>query len=228
MKIMVVEDDEEIKTLIEYFLKKEKYEVRSSGDGMEGLKTVREFKPQLLILDLMLPGIDGLSIAGMIRENPEKYGTPLILMLTAKAEVEDVIEGFKSGADEYMRKPFDPRELIVRVKKLLGNLEESKPKIYSYKTVQIDTEKHIVTEEEIEIEMSKKEFDLMLYLIENRGIVVTREKILDKIWSSNYYSGDRTVDVYIAKLREKLKSISKDIKTVKGVGYKLEGENQQS
>ena len=161
----------------------------------------------------MLPGIDGLSIAGMIRENPEKYGNPLILMLTAKAEVEDVIEGFKSGADEYMRKPFDPRELIVRVKKLLGKLEESKPKIYSYKNIQNDTEKHIVTEDGIEIEMSKKEFDLTLYLIENRGIVVTREKILDKIWSSNYYSGDRTVDVYIAKLREKLKTISRDIRS---------------
>ena len=99
MKIMVIEDDEEIRTLIEYFLKKEKYEILSSGDGMEGLKMLREFKPKLLILDLMLPRIDGLSIAGMIKENPEKYGTPSILMLTAKAEIEDVIEGFKSGAD---------------------------------------------------------------------------------------------------------------------------------
>lgn len=225
MKIMVIEDDEEIRTLIEYFLKKEKYEILSSGDGMEGLKMLREFKPKLLILDLMLPRIDGLSIAGMIKENPEKYGTPSILMLTAKAEIEDVIEGFKSGADEYMRKPFDPRELVIRVNKLVGKIEDEKRKVYVYKNVEINTEKHIITEDGIELELSKKEYDLMLYLMENKGIVVTREKILDKVWSSNYYSGDRSVDVYIAKLREKIKSLAKDIKTVKGVGYKLEEEN---
>ena len=225
MKIMVIEDDEEIRTLIEYFLKKEKYEILSSGDGMEGLKMLREFKPKLLILDLMLPRIDGLSIAGMIKENPEKYGTPSILMLTAKAEIEDVIEGFKSGADEYMRKPFDPRELVIRVNKLVGKIEDEKRKVYVYKNVEINTEKHISTEDGIELELSKKEYDLMLYLMENKGIVVTREKILDKVWSSNYYSGDRSVDVYIAKLREKIKSLAKDIKTVKGVGYKLEEEN---
>lgn len=224
-KLMVIEDDEEIRTLIEYFLKKEKYEVRSSGDGMEGLKIVREFKPDLLVLDLMLPKIDGLSIAGMIRENPEKYGTPAILMLTAKTEVDDVVTGFKAGADEYMRKPFDPRELMVRVAKLLGKVESEKPKIYKYREVEVDTERYTVSETGENIELSKKEFDLMLYLIENRGIVVTREKILDKVWSSNYYSGDRTVDVYIAKLREKLRSIAKDIRTVKGVGYKLDGES---
>lgn len=222
---MVIEDDEEIRTLIEYFLKKEKYEILSSGDGMEGLKMLREFKPKLLILDLMLPRIDGLSIAGMIKENPEKYGTPSILMLTAKAEIEDVIEGFKSGADEYMRKPFDPRELVIRVNKLVGKIEDEKRKVYVYKNVEINTEKHIITEDGIELELSKKEYDLMLYLMENKGIVVTREKILDKVWSSNYYSGDRSVDVYIAKLREKIKSLAKDIKTVKGVGYKLEEEN---
>ena len=225
MKIMVIEDDEEIRTLIEYFLKKEKYEILSSGDGMEGLKMLREFKPKLLILDLMLPRIDGLSIAGMIKENPEKYGTPSILMLTAKAEIEDVIEGFKSGADEYMRKPFDPRELVIRVNKLVGKIEDEKRKVYVYKNVEINTEKHIITEDGLELELSKKEYDLMLYLMENKGIVVTREKILDKVWSSNYYSGDRSVDVYIAKLREKIKSLAKDIKTVKGVGYKLEEEN---
>jgi len=225
MKIMVIEDDEEIRTLIEYFLKKEKYEILSSGDGMEGLKMLREFKPKLLILDLMLPRIDGLSIAGMIKENPEKYGTPSILMLTAKAEIEDVIEGFKSGADEYMRKPFDPRELVIRVNKLVGKIEDEKRKVYVYKNVEINTEKHIITEDGIELELSKKEYDLMLYLMENKGIVVTREKILDKVWSSNYYSGDRSVDVYIAKLREKIESLAKDIKTVKGVGYKLEEEN---
>lgn len=224
-KIMVIEDDEEIRTLIEYFLKKEKYEIRSSGDGMEGLKQVREFKPDLLVLDLMLPNIDGLSIAGMIRENPEKYGKPVILMLTAKTEVEDVVTGFNSGADEYMRKPFDPRELIVRIAKLLGSSDSVKPKVFRYKEVEVDTDRYVVSESGENVDLSKKEFDLILYLIENRGIVVTREKILDKVWSSNYYSGDRTVDVYVAKLREKLKSIAKDIRTVKGVGYKLDGES---
>ena len=124
-----------------------------------------------------------------------------------------------------MRKPFDPRELVIRVNKLVGKIEDEKRKVYVYKNVEINTEKHIITEDGIELELSKKEYDLMLYLMENKGIVVTREKILDKVWSSNYYSGDRSVDVYIAKLREKIKSLAKDIKTVKGVGYKLEEEN---
>lgn len=223
MKVLIVEDDSEIRSLLEYFFNKEEYITLSTGDGVKALKIIKEEQPDVLILDIMLPSLDGISICNMIRKSPDKYGTPTIIMLTAKTEIDDVLGGFKSGADEYIRKPFDPRELIIRVKKLTdGKDTSSKEKeLYIYKELEINMKKHRVLQSEIEIELSKKEYDLLLYLVQNEGIVITRERILDKIWDSKYYVGDRTVDVYIAKIREKVKTVAKDIKTVKGVGYKL-------
>ncbi len=222
MKVLVVEDDEEIRGLIEYFLKKESYDISSTGNGLEALKLVKSYEPDLMILDLMLPGVDGINICNMIKENPEKYGSPIIIMLTAKTEIEDVIEGLKSGADDYIRKPFDPRELILRVNNILKRNKDVEKNIYSYENIEIDTLKYLVTENGKEIALSKKEYDLLLYLIENKGIVLTREKILNRVWKENYYLGDRTVDVYVGKLRDKLKMLANGIKTVKGVGYKLD------
>jgi two-component system alkaline phosphatase synthesis response regulator PhoP len=225
MKILVVEDDPEIRTLIAYFLKKEKYEVEICDNGLDALKILNKFEPNLIVLDLMLPHLDGMSFTDMVRSMPEKYGNPYIIMLTAKTEVEDVLKGLDTGADDYMKKPFDPRELLLRIKKLLGRNEKKNKVILNYKDITIDKDKYSIMENDEERELSKKEFDLLLYLIENKGIVLSREKILNKVWNSNYYSGDRSVDVYISKIREKIKSISPYIKTIKGVGYRLEEES---
>ena len=225
MKILVVEDDPEIRTLIAYFLKKEKYEIEICDNGLDALKILNKFEPNLIVLDLMLPHLDGMSFTDMVRSMPEKYGNPYIIMLTAKTEVEDVLKGLNTGADDYMKKPFDPRELLLRVKKLLGRNENKNKVILNYKDITIDKDKYSIMENDEERELSKKEFDLLLYLIENKGIVLSREKILNKVWNSNYYSGDRSVDVYIGKIREKIKSISPYIKTIKGVGYRLEEES---
>lgn len=225
MKILVVEDDAEIRTLISYFLKKEKYEVEVCDNGLDALKLLGTFTPDLIVLDLMLPNLDGMSFTDMVRTMPEKYGNPYIIMLTAKTEVEDVLKGLNTGADDYMKKPFDPRELLLRIKKLTSRSEKKKSLVLNYKDISIDKDKYLVTEAEEERELSKKEFDLLLYLVENRGIVLSREKILNRVWNSNYYSGDRSVDVYIGKLRDKIKSIGPYIKTIKGVGYRLEEEN---
>lgn len=225
MKIMVIEDDPEIRTLIAYFLKKEKYEVEVCDNGIDALKLISKFEPRLIVLDLMLPHLDGISLTDMLRAMPEKYGKPYIIMLTAKTEVEDVLKGLNIGADDYMKKPFDPRELILRIKKLLSRDEKKDASVLNYKNILINKAKYQVLEGEEEIELSKKEFDLLLYLVENKGIVLSREKILNRVWNSNYYSGDRSVDVYIGKLKEKVKSIIPYIKTVKGVGYRLEEEN---
>lgn len=222
MKIAIIEDDEEIRSLVKYFLEKEKYKVVEAAKGMAGLKLVREEKPDLIVLDVMLPELDGVSICNMIRDMPEKYGSPIILMLTAKSEVDDVVEGLKSGADDYLRKPFDPRELIVRIQTLLKRINKEQTKIHKFGNVYIDEERHVAVENEKEVELSKKEYDLLAFLIKNKGIILTREKIIGTVWDSNYYAGDRTVDVYIGKLREKFETISECIKTVKGVGYKLE------
>ncbi|MGL6154203.1 response regulator transcription factor [Cetobacterium sp. SF1] len=221
MKILIVEDDLEIQGLIGYFFIKEGYIVDTAMDGLEGLKKLKENKHDLIILDLMLPNLDGKNFTKIVKSMDE-YGNPKIIMLTAKTEIEDVLEGLELGADDYMKKPFDPRELVLRAKKLLNAVDTKEKQENKFLNITINEEKHKVFYDEIEIELSKKEFDLLLMLIKNKGLVISRDKILDRVWGSNYYSGDRTVDVYISKLREKLPILSEYIKTVKGVGYRLE------
>ncbi|MDO4588871.1 MAG: response regulator transcription factor [Fusobacterium sp.] len=223
MKILVVEDDKEIQELITYFLTKEGYDVDKASDGLEGLKLLREKKHDLVVLDLMLPNLDGKNFAKIVKDISSEYGEPIIIMLTAKTEIEDVLEGLEIGADDYMKKPFDPRELVLRVKKFLKNKNrEVKIEKYKFKNIEIDESRHLVTFKGEEIELSKKEYDLLVLLVQNKDLVITREKILDRVWNSNYYTGDRTVDVYISKLRDKIPELAECIRTVKGVGYKLE------
>ena len=222
MKVLIVEDDIDIRELISFFMEKEGYEVLEADDGMTGLKLAKTYHPHIIILDLMLPHLDGKNFTQMIKKSEEKYGNPKIIMLTAKTDIEDVISGLEIGADDYMKKPFDPRELVLRVKKLLSREIKINTNKYIFKNITIDTDKHLILEDKKEVPMSKKEYDLLLLLIKNKGLVLTRDRILDKVWQSNYYTGDRTVDMYISKIRDKVKSISKDIKTIKGVGYKLE------
>ncbi|WP_176892280.1 response regulator transcription factor [Fusobacterium varium] len=223
MRILVVEDDKEIQELITYFLTKEGYEVDRASDGLEGLKLLKENKNDLVILDLMLPNLDGKNFTKIVRDISSEYGEPVIIMLTAKTEIEDVLDGLEIGADDYMKKPFDPRELVLRIKKFLKTTDrEIKNEKYRFKDIEVDESRHMVTANGEEVELSKKEYDLLLLLIKNRDLVITRERILDKVWNSNYYTGDRTVDVYISKLRDKIPELSGCIKTVKGVGYKLE------
>lgn len=221
MKVLIVEDDLEIQQLVSYFFSKEGYKVETASDGLEGLRYLKKFKSELVILDIMLPSLDGKNFTKIVRELPEEYGNPIIIMLTAKTEIEDVLEGLEIGANDYMKKPFDPRELILRSKKFL-NIGVKSSKKYTFKSVTVDDDRHLVTEDGVEVELSKKEYDLLHLLIRNKGLVLSREKILDKVWNTSYYAGDRSVDIYISKLREKIVSISKNIKTVKGVGYKLE------
>ncbi|WP_410208559.1 response regulator transcription factor [Fusobacterium sp.] len=223
MKILVVEDDKEIQELIAYFLTNAGYEVDKAGDGLEGLKLLKEKKHNLVVLDIMLPNLDGKNFTKIVKGISSEYGDPIIIMLTAKTEIDDVLEGLEIGADDYMKKPFDPRELVLRVNKFLnGRKKEQITEKYRFENIEIDESRHTVTYCGEEIELSKKEYDLLLLLIQNKDLVITREQILDKVWNSNYYTGDRTVDVYISKLRDKMPELVQCIKTVKGVGYKLE------
>ncbi|MFR3819105.1 MAG: winged helix-turn-helix domain-containing protein, partial [Fusobacterium varium] len=199
------------------------YEVDRASDGLEGLKLLKENKNELVVLDLMLPNLDGKNFTKIVRDISSEYGEPVIIMLTAKTEIEDVLDGLEIGADDYMKKPFDPRELVLRIKKFLKTTDrEIKNERYRFKDIEIDESRHIVIANGEEVELSKKEYDLLLLLVKNKDLVITRERILDKVWNSNYYTGDRTVDVYISKLRDKIPELSECIKTVKGVGYKLE------
>lgn len=221
--ILIVEDDLEIKTLIQFFLEKDEelrgeYEVFTSQDGLKALKIIQENKPKLIVLDLMLPGLDGIGISKQIKSNTDLYGNPLIFMLTAKSEIDDIVEGFHAGCDDYLKKPFDPRELVLRIKKLLSLRNEN---TLEYKDIVVHIDKHVVLYSNVEIELSSKEFNLLVFLITNKGLALSREKILNSVWNENYFLGDRTVDVYIGKLRDKIPNLSNYIKTIKGVGYQL-------
>ncbi|MFA6878607.1 MAG: response regulator transcription factor [Fusobacterium sp.] len=222
MKILIIEDDLEIQNLIYYFFKKENFQVDKTANGLDGLKLLKDNHYDAIILDLMIPGIDGTNFTKIIKTLPEDYGHPKIIMVTAKTDIDDVLTGLEIGADDYLKKPFDPRELVLRTKKLLKSTNTNLDDNIIFKDIIIKSKEHIVISDENEIELSKKEYDLLSFLIQNKNLVITREKILDNIWKSNYYPGDRTVDVYISKLRDKLPTFSKYIKTIKGVGYKLE------
>ena len=166
MRILVVEDDKEIQELITYFLTKEGYEVDRASDGLEGLKLLKENKNDLVILDLMLPNLDGKNFTKIVRDISSEYGEPVIIMLTAKTEIEDVLDGLEIGADDYMKKPFDPRELVLRIKKFLKTTDrEIKNEKYRFKDIEVDESRHMVTANGEEVELSKKEYDLLLLLI---------------------------------------------------------------
>ncbi|BDU49829.1 response regulator [Haliovirga abyssi] len=221
MKIVVVEDDSQIRELIVYFLQKEKYDVVASGDGYEAIKLIAEIKPDLLILDLMLPNLSGIDITKIVRDLPEKYGNPLIIMVTAKTETDDVIKGLEAGANEYIRKPFDPRELIARIKNIMKRTGKKINKQIEFGDILIDESKYIVYENKNEVELSKKEYELLKYFIINKDMILTREKLLNEVWGVDYFPGDRVIDVYVGKIRGKFKILGENLKTVKGVGYKL-------
>lgn len=229
MKVLIIEDDLEIQNLLKYFFKKEQFEVESCSNGLDGLKFLKKFCPDIIILDLMLPALDGKNFTKIVREMPDEYGTPYIIMLTAKTEIDDVLEGLNLGANDYIKKPFDPREVVLRAKKLCSTLEENSinsknrsNSIHKLEDLEVDENKRQVIFQDREVDLSKKEYDLLLLFLNNKGVVLTREKILDYVWGTDYFSGDRSVDVYISKLREKIPTLSHYIKTLKGVGYKLE------
>ena len=146
MKIAVIEDDEEIRDLIKFFLNKENYDFVTAKNGLEGLKIIKKNKPELVILDLMLPQITGLDLCKIVRSDSTKYGDPIILMLTAKVDSEDVLKGFEVGADDYIKKPFNPRELMARIKRFLTRYKKETMSIYNYKNVKVNLLKYVVTE----------------------------------------------------------------------------------
>ena len=223
-KILIVDDDENIAELISLYLMKELYETRVVYDGEEALRQFDLFRPDLVILDLMLPGIDGYQVCRQIRGN---FAVPII-MLSAKGEVFDKVLGLELGADDYMEKPFDNKELIARVKAVLRRTKQPEPekpaeKIVTYPglTVSLTTYTAVVNEQKIE--MPPKEIELLYFLAASPNQVFTRDQLLDHIWGYEYVGDTRTVDVHVKRLREKLGEHAEwKIATVWGKGYKFE------
>jgi two-component system alkaline phosphatase synthesis response regulator PhoP len=221
-KILVIDDEPSIINLVSAYLKPEGYEVYTAADGNAGFKAAHAFKPDLIILDLMLPGMDGMELLSRLRRESDVY----VIMLTARNEETDKIIGLSVGADDYMTKPFSPRELVARVKAALRRIKtgqgvERSP--LSFKHVRIDVEAHTVSVDDLPVELTSIEFDLLHALAENRGRVLSREQLLERIWGADYFGEMRVVDVHLGHVRQKLGDESL-IATVRGVGYRFEDE----
>ena len=223
-KILVVDDEPSITNLVSAYLKPEGYEVFIASDGNAGLKAIRAFKPDLVILDVMLPGMDGIELLSRLRRESDVY----VIMLTARTEETDKIVGLSVGADDYVTKPFSPRELVARVKAALRRIEAGsgsggERSVFSFQHVRIDVGARKVTMDENPIELTTVEFDLLKTLAENHGRVLSREQLLEKVWGGEYFGEIRVVDVHLGHVRQKL---GRDdlIATVRGVGYRFEDE----
>ncbi len=223
--IAIVDDEQDILELVSLHLKKNHFNVREFSDGFSFIKYLDSEKPDLVVLDLMLPDTDGLEICKYMKRKEHLSSIPIV-MLTAKSEETDTVLGLELGADDYVRKPFSPKELIARVKTVLRRIEscrepETRRKI-SVGNITIDPDKHEVFVDGNKVELTSAEFRILQLLASEKGRVFSRGRILDHLWSSGKIVTDRTVDVHIRHLRSKIGSASKLIRNVHGVGYKLE------
>lgn len=225
-KILIVDDEEHIVELLDFNLKNAGYETFIAVDGIEAVKIAKEEKPNLILLDLMIPGMDGFDVCKEIKKDKDMKNTSII-MLTAKGEELDKILGLELGADDYMTKPFSVRELLARVKAVLRRtsaFNEEENDIYESKSLKIDFERHEVNINGKKVDLTLKEFELLKILIKNKGKILKREMLLDKIWGYEYIGETRTVDVHIRYLRKKIEEDDKNpkfIETIRGVGYRF-------
>jgi len=225
--VLVVDDEKDLVDLVKYHLEKEGLKCLEARDGETALQVAKDHIPDLVVLDLMLPGLDGLEVCRKLRKDP-KTSSMAIIMLTAKAEEVDRIVGLEMGADDYMVKPFSPRELVARVKAVLRRGQgQDLPAVKRVGTLEVDEGRHHVAVEGTTVELTVKEFDLLCALMRANGRVLNRDQILESVWgySNAVEIESRTVDVHIRRLREKLGNEHKRIMTVKGVGYRFEGDS---
>lgn len=217
MKILIVDDEKDILEFLSYNLSKEGYDVSTASNGEIGLKQAIKFKPDLIILDVMMPEMDGVTTCKEIKKTPGLEST-LILFLTARSEEYSELAGFDAGADDYVTKPIKPKLLISRIKALLKRNKKVENNI-NIADIQIDKSKHLLIYKGEEIHLARKEFNLLYYLMTIPGKVFTREEIISTVWKDAYV-GERTIDVHVRKIREKI-GIN-HIKTIKGIGYKFD------
>ena len=222
-RILIVEDDPDIAQLVGRYLDKAGYTTERLASGREALQAIALRPPDLLVLDLMLPQLDGLEVCRLLRANETTAGIPII-MLTARAEESERIVGLELGADDYLAKPFSPNELVARVRALLRRAARgAQPAVrtLAYGPISVDTERHIVSSNGRLVTLTAKEFLLLEYLLQHRGRVLSRDVLLTDVWGYRYTGGTRTVDVHVRRLREKLPLLAEALVTVKQFGYKL-------
>ncbi len=221
-KILIIDDEPSIHTVLSAYLKAEGYDFQSAFDGKAGLAAARSFEPDIIVLDVMLPEMDGIEVLANLRRGSNVY----VIMLTARSEETDKIVGLSVGADDYLTKPFSPRELVARIKAALRRLQNptasaAEVNILNFKHIRIDIGARRVWVAEKNIDLTSIEFDLLLTLAQHQSMVLSREQLLEKIWGYNYFGESRVVDVHIGHIRQKL-GVEPVIDTVRGVGYRFE------
>ncbi|HFC10192.1 MAG TPA: response regulator transcription factor [Chloroflexi bacterium] len=225
-KILVVDDEANIVRLVQAYLQQEGYEVYTATDGLAALKAARTYRPDLVVLDIMLPGMDGLEVLAQLRRESDVY----VILLTAKTEETDRIVGLTLGADDYVPKPFSPRELVARVKAALRRIQrEAGPlpgSVLVLRRLRLDQGRREVTLDGKPVHLTPTEFDLLMALARYPGMVLSREQLITHVWGANFYGEQRVVDVHIGHIRQKLEAAGGEglIVTVRGVGYRLEDE----
>ncbi len=225
-KILLVEDEEEILQLAKLYLEKEGFRTCLARTGLDALKQVKAERPDLVILDLMLPELDGLEVCKRIRSDSQTAMLPII-MLTAKAEESDTILGLELGADDYVTKPFSPKALVARVKALFRRLERRPDDAtqLEYGTLVLDLDRHEARVKGREVPLTAKEFGLLEHLLRHPGRVLTRDVLLNSVWGYDYYGTTRTVDVHVRRLKQKIPLLNDAILSVKSLGYKLKEQS---
>jgi DNA-binding response OmpR family regulator len=221
-RVLVVEDDPDIVELLTHYLEAEGFTVDAVGDGRQGLERIRSDGYQLLVLDLQLPGLDGLALCAEVRRDRRTRDIPVV-MLTARGDEADRIVGLEMGADDYVVKPFSPKELVARVRALFRRLERKEepeaPLVFG--ALEVDRMRHVTRWEGRFVHLTAKEFALLVALLEARGRVLSRQALLEDVWGYSYSEGTRTVDVHVRRLREKIPGLASAIVTVKSLGYRL-------
>lgn len=218
--VLIVDDESRMRKLIKDFLMQKNYKILEAGDGEEALKVFEENqnKISVILLDVMMPKLDGWSVLRQIRQTSK---VPII-MLTARGEEQDELFGFELGVDEYISKPFSPKILVARVEALLKRTKPEEKEIEDYGEITINSKGRTVTVDGKQVEMSLREYELLKYLVDNKGIALSRDKILNNVWNYDYYGDSRTIDSHIKKIRHKLGKKGKYIQTIRGIGYKFE------
>ena len=220
-KLLIVDDEEKIREIIKKYAVFEGHTVIEAKDGMDAIEKFKNHSCDLIILDIMMPELDGFSTAKEIR----KTSSVPIIMLSARSEEYDKIHGFELGIDDYVVKPFSPKELFMRVEAILKrtlNSNTNNSDTFSYKTLLVDFTAHLIYIDNEKITLSPKEYDLLVYLIKNKGIALTRERLISDVWGYEFFGDDRTLDTHIKLLRKSLKQYSNLIVTLRGVGYRFE------
>ncbi len=221
-KVLVIEDDPDLRRLVSHYLERENYLVRQVGDGAEGLRFTRQWRPDLVILDLFLPSVDGLEVCRALRRDAATAAVPIV-MLTAKADESDRVVGLELGADDYVTKPFSPKELVARVRAVLRRSAGpvAPPRVFHYGPIEMDSVGHRVTVDGREVRLTAKEFALLAEFLTQAGRVLSREVLLNRVWGLDYFGTTRTVDVHVRRLREKIPALATALITVKSYGYRL-------